>query len=70
MNKTYKLKLTPEDVRILIASLEGAEDIEAVTLQLEDFLSEIEFNETVNDCDLDSDMVIFSGDNDDEGCSL
>jgi hypothetical protein len=70
MNKTFKLKLTSEDVRILIASLEGAEDIEAVTLQLEDFLSEIEFNETVNDCDLDSDMVIFSGDNDDEGCSL
>ena len=46
MEKAYKLKLTPEDFRVLL------EDIEAVMLQLEDFLADVEFNETIEECSL------------------
>ena len=52
MNKIYKLKLTADDVRVLINALQCVEDSEAVMLQLEVFIADIEFNETVNECDL------------------
>jgi hypothetical protein len=66
----YKLKLTADEVRILIAALDpGADNIEAITIQLEDFLSDIEFNETVNECEIDS-FENMDAEAEDEGYSL
>ena len=69
MNKIYKLKLTADDVRVLINALQCVENSEAVMLQLEVFIADIEFNETVNECEIDSDVLMYDG-SDDEGCSL